>query len=320
MCEQYAKMVVTYNTGYAPPEWVLLNCNAILNRFGKSARLYYAGCSPIQALNLAYQREPVNIALSRHYDHDKLSHYFHYRRGRYTDMVMEEQLPQIAVLCETPVLSQKRYQKVSVINLIGIAFDHPKQPDNSYFRRNGVLQKNMLIEAYTTQLKFALHAAKTLNKTLVMTGLGAAAFRPMEYSSEDEFYDLVLRPALFNASATMLYNKVLSPRNGESFKKWEKKVGYYVPDCFFKKKDKANENLFAKTKASSYLFINAWDPYSMPGNGNNMDQSLDGYWGRSSAISLLCWPGSNQYLRNPANQVDIEEEVPLKVLKKKSRS
>ena len=45
------------------------------------------------------------------------------------------------------------------------------------------------------------------------------------------------------------------------------------------------------------LFINAWDPWSLVGNGNEMDHSVDGYYGRQSALALLCWPVTNPYLQ-----------------------
>merc|ERR1712039_724173 len=38
------------------------------------------------------------------------------------------------------------------------------------------------------------------------------------------------------------------------------------------------------------LLVNAWDPWSMVGNGNAADNSLDGYFGRCTAMALLCWP------------------------------
>ena len=41
------------------------------------------------------------------------------------------------------------------------------------------------------------------------------------------------------------------------------------------------------------LFVNAWDPFSMVGNGNANDNSLDGHVGRTTASALLCWPYSN---------------------------
>ena len=45
------------------------------------------------------------------------------------------------------------------------------------------------------------------------------------------------------------------------------------------------------------LFVNAWDCWSMLGNGNRADNSADGFWGRSSAIALLGWPKSNPHIQ-----------------------
>jgi len=41
-------------------------------------------------------------------------------------------------------------------------------------------------------------------------------------------------------------------------------------------------------------------PWSMTGNGNKSDRSLDGYWGRSTAIAPLCWPITNPEIRYEA--------------------
>ncbi len=53
------------------------------------------------------------------------------------------------------------------------------------------------------------------------------------------------------------------------------------------------------------LFVNAWDPHSLPGNGNAGDISLDGYVGRSSAVHLYGWGVSNPYLRSFTEVPDI---------------
>ena len=41
------------------------------------------------------------------------------------------------------------------------------------------------------------------------------------------------------------------------------------------------------------LFINAWDPHSYLGNGNNADKSMDGYFGRYCAIGYRGIPAVN---------------------------
>ena len=44
------------------------------------------------------------------------------------------------------------------------------------------------------------------------------------------------------------------------------------------------------------LYVNEWDPWSIVGNGNAGDNSLDGFWGRS-AMSVLCWPQTTPHIK-----------------------
>ena len=44
------------------------------------------------------------------------------------------------------------------------------------------------------------------------------------------------------------------------------------------------------------LYVNAWDPWSLIGNGNERDRSLDGYWGRNSNMAVLGWHITNPYM------------------------
>ena len=49
---------------------------------------------------------------------------------------------------------------------------------------------------------------------------------------------------------------------------------------------------------SQTLFINAWDPWSVVGNGNASDNSLDGYVGRSSNVGIfLTKPAAYTFVR-----------------------
>ena len=45
------------------------------------------------------------------------------------------------------------------------------------------------------------------------------------------------------------------------------------------------------------LLTNAWDPWSFIGNGNFSDESLDGYFGRSTAMQILSWPIVNKEIK-----------------------
>jgi hypothetical protein len=52
------------------------------------------------------------------------------------------------------------------------------------------------------------------------------------------------------------------------------------------------------------LFVNAWDPHSIIGNGNYNDDSLDGFWGRISNMSVLGWGYTNPYMKWQAIKFD----------------
>ena len=58
-----------------------------------------------------------------------------------------------------------------------------------------------------------------------------------------------------------------------------------------------SSSLSYKVNIDKILFTNAYDPYSIVGNGNNNDNSLDGYFGIISAMSVLCWPYTNPYIK-----------------------
>ena len=45
------------------------------------------------------------------------------------------------------------------------------------------------------------------------------------------------------------------------------------------------------------LFVNAWDPWSLVGNGNEEDNSVDGYLGRLTALGILSFPATNPFIK-----------------------
>ena len=61
----------------------------------------------------------------------------------------------------------------------------------------------------------------------------------------------------------------------------------FVPDVF-------SAQLKDEFLKQDTLYINAWDPWSMVGNGNANDASLDGGFGKSTAMAVLAWPFTNQ--------------------------
>eukprot|EP01048_Picozoa_sp_COSAG05_P027908 COSAG05_NODE_8376_length_708_cov_13049.261084_2_plen_72_part_00 len=51
----------------------------------------------------------------------------------------------------------------------------------------------------------------------------------------------------------------------------------------------------------------------MLGNGNGSDNSLDGWYGRASAVAALGWPTCNQYIQFVPIQVALAFDTPTLV-------
>ena len=58
-----------------------------------------------------------------------------------------------------------------------------------------------------------------------------------------------------------------------------------------------------KYKLDDTLLINAWDCWSVPGNGNEYDNSLDGYIGRYTQIGINGTSITNKYLTYEHNYI-----------------
>ena len=53
------------------------------------------------------------------------------------------------------------------------------------------------------------------------------------------------------------------------------------------------------------FIVNAWDPHSLPGNGNDADRSFDGFMGKHTGILLTQGAWFNPYLRDLSHYVPI---------------
>jgi hypothetical protein len=291
-CSNYRRMVGCYDARARPPSWVLEECDRTLLRFGSSVIMLHTGSSE-EALKLATQREPVNIGMDRSLsDMRCLKRSFGYSVGYYAAASQGGDVfpPQIGILCTTPVRHRGRETIAHVINVVGIAFDSALQPDARYFgnRSGDLCVANGKSEEFLHKMEilygFAFRSAAALSKTLVLAAIGASAFRPRNNKwSEAGFVRNVIEVVVERLTRKFPGVKTI--------KTWDSDIPpLMIPDGLFDP-----PQVYAPI--SGMLFMNAWDPFSMCGNGNKMDNSLDGYWGRSSAISLLAWPSSNPHFR-----------------------
>ena len=199
------------------------------------------------------------------------------------------QKTQIAVSCITPLSVGEITKDVAVVSLIGIAFDSKKQVDQILYRDEyGNLDENALMNAMIQSYYFAFNAVlwyvkngQPSRRVLCVSAIGNTAFRPHEYSTP-EFTNNFVTPAVEHA-----YDIFMSIHKNTN-------IAYIIMDEAFRVPNSILNR--PQLELDQYVYVNAWDAHSMLGNGNANDESLDGYWGRSSAISLLGWPMSNPYI------------------------
>lgn len=268
------KLYDIYQSSYVFPEWVkdpleLQNLN-----WADTIIYYNSKDDFLKVKKIATEREPVNIAMSGYYNEKKLQENFGYSKGGYKDSTPDCLMPNISIFCRTPVIfNNERIDTINVINLIGYAFDNKKQPDYLYFMKNGILNKDALKLAYAKVWVYAFIAAfQHRLKKIQVFGVGSGYFRPNCIGENEFLREYVDDAIIFASQIVPEYSKDI---------KVEREPDFFIPGSLF--------NL-SKKEIDNTLFVNAWDPWSMVGNGNKGDRSLDGFYGRCTAMVPLCWP------------------------------
>ena len=198
-----------------------------------------------------------------------------------------------------------------------------------------------LIDLYITMYKKACNLAIVNGlEAIFFTGVGAGYFGPKGITEEqfnksirDVVFSKIIREKKVKIGDTdrnyffrgefkdsegnrlMVFDKFKIDMH--SVKEKDKpEPNYYLKgnkDKVFARNDLLKQILYGKypdlkTKidnlsANKVCYVNAWDPHSIAGNGNFLDNSLDGYFGAYSAISLLCWPHTNPVLAKKVEHV-----------------
>ena len=265
-----------YIPGYAFPSWVFERWDS--HDFESVKVFYNAQESLTNVKILMTEREPCNIGMKRIYSQNLLKEHFGYEKGAYSYSTTEKLMPNLAVYTHATVkLPQKGFTKVHVVNLVGAALDHLYQPDYQYF---SLRPKEALIDFYRNM--WILAFAALLNspcKKLQIYNVGGGAFSgPYGDSFTREIFEPAFKPLL-----SLFKEKGVSVVGYD----WNthKFTGGFIPDCL------------ESADLDTTLFVNAWDPWSLIGNGNERDRSLDGYWGRVSNMAILEWLPTNPHMK-----------------------
>ena len=247
------------------------------------------------------RREPVNIGMSRPFDKEAMRAAFGWDRAGYGTLYEQSAAegqprlpPNLAVFCQTPVEGPDG-PCADVINVTGFAFDNVKQVDHKYFIGGGRLGEltSRLQDMFSLVFACARHRDRS---TVVLSLVGAGAFSagfpggPQAYKRDHLFPGLAAAWAALPAEARPDRVGLMGNPSADD----ASQVAAACRGATFLRCGHIPQILHEEPDA---LFVNAWDPNSVVGNGNGADQSLDGYFGRNTAMQFLSLPAINPFLR-----------------------
>jgi hypothetical protein len=207
--------------------------------------------------------------MRRLYDAEALENRFGWKEGAYA-----VGMPNIATYCYATIhTEEKGFFNAHILNLIGCALDSLRQPDFQAYTT-----KEQVLNFYRQMWQLALGAMKHLGKKkfqIYNVGGGAFSGAYGQYFIQ-EIFEPAFLPLLseFEAAGIQVLGYDTATRQF---------TGGFIPDCL----NEPTQDL------ENTVYVNAWDPWSMIGNGNERDGSLDGYWGRCSNMAVLGWLRTN---------------------------
>jgi hypothetical protein len=256
---------------------------------------------------LSFTREPVNIEMNRYYDLKKMYKYFGYNKSLYN-----EKSSNIAIFTKTPIKIKNIEMDINVLNVIGVALDSSKQYD--YIRLYKIKNIDKRIFEYKNMVKlFFIKIKKCFLENnfelLFLSAIGLGNFSILCSSlriNQNKIFNDIFHEIFKDIIENNILNKriILWCFPNNIIKNINNKNNISICNLYLdnllldiNKNDNNYININKKIKVNKILFINAYDPYSIVGNGNNNDNSLDGYFGRISSMSILCWPFTNPFIK-----------------------
>lgn len=307
-----------YTPRYEFSNWVTDNEQNLYNDFNfKDTVVYYNDKDNDKdnthiddVVKITIQREPCNISMKSIYDINKLKACFGWEKGAYTLTSRNGGLmPNIAIYCKALLRNKhtKEYINVDVINLIGYAFDNETQPDYKYFKKLNKFDDEFKMELkkkYNNMWKLALAAAiESKKQRFRIFNIGGGAFsekvKDFITTKEDKqnfnFFKDIFLPSFTPLLELFRDNNIeIVGYNDEGFDN-----SIFIPNIII---DSDDGDDYKNT-----LYANAWDPWSIIGNGNHLDRTLDGYWGRSTNLSVIGWFITNPHMTFKTVAINTDE-------------
>ena len=314
-----AAMGTIYENGYEPPAWVgdnYANQKTFEKRAPKAMVFYDQGQEKKSVRKVASEREPVNIAMTTYFDKKKMSASFGYSESYYLTSFTESKggklAPNIGVYTYSEVHNAENNEiiKKKMYHAIGAALDHADQPDYKFFVNNKKANVAGLVQFYVSVFAKIFTAAKKCKAAgIVMSLVGAESFAKLYPGGKEKMQIEVWIPA-FKFVRTQDNNSVvkLALMSDPAKSANDPAYKYMIGEINARDAGKFPDFLFDDDTTESYrnwMIVNAWDCHTIPGNGNNNDQTIDGIIGRMSEIHYFGWGTSNPHLRKDGNMIEV---------------
>lgn len=300
-----------YHEECAPPEWVLnfTNCDQYV-QFAKMSACYSLDDRGGAVRKILTERQPVNIAMRPYHDVKRMQMNFGFggNTSGYTDSFAKTKRrpPNIGVYCFSPVKVRQKTVNRHIFNSVGIALDDITQPDYISIVKSSEpdqIRREMKKIVYGAYLCMLACAKELKLMKLAICKLGGGAFSVHYPGGAHRYLNEVWLPAVIKAmrehSTLITHISILGCKDNGDIEQDE--VLLHLKEklkhvCQVTAGGLVPEDIGGGHQ-DDVLFQNAWDPHSVAGNGNEQDFSLDGFFGRSSAISVLTFPPTNPFIR-----------------------
>ena len=300
--EEIEKLRKIYKSNYSYPK---LNNDIDLLSFFDRTKVYYTKNDDIDLVKIiTLVREPCNIEKTKYFNTNKMLKKYGWDEAYYDTYYKNngKLAPNIGIYCYTPLVNDTN-KYIHVYNAIGYAFDSKQQSDYDFLIKKGI-NKLDLKERYKNIFTKIYDCAREHSLShVLMSGVGAGNFAKLYYDGKRK-------------GSTQFIEKIWIVAFKEVYNKYKIKTEFIdknSEDSIFtrltglKSLGLFPDNISKIENLEKTLFVNAWDPLSFVGNGNNEDNSLDGYIGRNTYCGVLCTPIFNNKISY--KEVDVFENV-----------
>lgn len=284
-------------------------------RHCQTGRIYYNAdqlCDQ-DALQITFRREPTNIAMGPdQYRKDKLKELFGYEKGIYNDESARKvdgskfsDLPNtVTIYSENylwPVPGTSDHCEIACLSVPAPALDDSKQPNYSYYTTNDRLD----VVKYQREMEFLFRCIETALRDNYQTAFEGKGIKRVVIPKFGQGAFLGALCKDDKVAANAVFEKYLI-----AFITRVKDTG--VPVVVSKHQSTPETPSYPvivgnimKTAQEGDFVINAADPHSMAGNGNDGDRSFEGALGSASSISLTQNSWLNVTLRDSSSLVAV---------------